>query len=361
MSDDRFANKKILLLDKSPKTENDRTWSFWTDKPHRYDDIVYHRWDRIHFYGDRELDLLDINPYSYQSIRGLDFYRYTLEAIKSCTHIDIRYEAVTDISSEASGIAKVSTNTGDYLGQVVFTSIVDNFPDQDFHFVWQHFKGWVIETKDEAFDDRTATFMDFRIDQHGETRFFYVLPYSKNKALIEATIFSKERWPAEQYDPLIRNYISDYLELGNYKKVEVEYGAIPMSTSRFSRLRSRSIIPIGTLNDAVKPSSGYAFVRIQEEADQIITLLTEQKSIILRRTGRFRWYDRTLLDVIIREKKSAKHIFSMMFQHNSPQEIFKFLNEKTSIWEETKIFWTLPFWPFLSSFFYSNVLNKTKK
>ena len=255
----------------------------------------------------------------------------------------------------------MSTTKGVYLAQVVFTSIVDSFPDQDFHFVWQHFKGWVIETKDESFDDRTATFMDFRIDQQGETRFFYVLPYSKNKALIEATIFSKERWPVEQYDQLIRNYISDYLEVENYKKIDIEHGAIPMTTSRISKLRSGSIVPIGTLNDSVKPSSGYAFVRIQEEADQIITLLTEQKPLNLRRTGRFRWYDRTLLDVVIKEKKSAKNIFSLMFQHNTPQEIFKFLSERTSLWEELRIFWTLPFWPFLSSFWHGNVLNKTKK
>ena len=300
-------------------------------------------------------------PYSYQSIRGIDFYRYTLDAIESCAHIDIRYEAVSSITPEADGTAKVLTVQRTYRCKRAFTSIVEQFPAQDFHFIWQHFKGWVIETEEEIFDDRTATFMDFRIDQQGETRFVYVLPYSKNKALIEATIFSKEQWDNEQYDPIIRSYLSDYLNLNSYKIIETEHGAIPMTTSRFSTLQSSSVIPIGTLNDSVKPSSGYAFIRIQEEADRIIHLLSSAKAINLRRTGRFRWYDRTLLDVVIRGKKGAKQIFSLMFQHNTPQEVFKFLSEHTSLWEEIKIFWTLPFWPFLSSFWMSNVLNKTKK
>ena len=361
LTDAAFADKKILILDKAPKTENDRTWSFWIDKPHRFDEIVHHRWDHINFYGDHKLDRVDIMPYSYQSIRGIDFYRYTLDAIESCAHIDIRYEAVSSITPEADGTAKVLTVQRTYRCKRAFTSIVEQFPAQDFHFIWQHFKGWVIETEEEIFDDRTATFMDFRIDQQGETRFVYVLPYSKNKALIEATIFSKEQWDNEQYDPIIRSYLSDYLNLNSYKIIETEHGAIPMTTSRFSTLQSSSVIPIGTLNDSVKPSSGYAFIRIQEEADRIIHLLSSAKAINLRRTGRFRWYDRTLLDVVIRGKKDAKQIFSLMFQHNTPQEIFKFLSERTNLWEEVKIFWTLPFWPFLSSFWMSNVLNKTKK
>jgi lycopene beta-cyclase len=361
LTDVVFKDKRILLLDKSPKTENDRTWSFWIDKSHRYDAIIHQQWDQINFYGDQNLYQLDISPYSYQSIRGIDFYKHTLEDIESCAHIEIRYEAVRDIAQSDRGRAKVSTTKKTYHGKMVFTSIVEQFPAEDFHFVWQHFKGWIIETEADGFDDRTATFMDFRIAQHGETRFCYVLPYAKNQALIEATIFSKERWEDTQYDPIIKSYISEYLNVASYKVIETEHGAIPMTTSRLNTMRPGAIIPIGTLNDSVKPSSGYAFVRIQEEADLIIEKLKRGSSLAVKRTGRFRWYDRTLLDVVIREKQSAKHIFSLMFQRNSPQAIFKFLGENSNLWEEIKIFWTLPFWPFLSSFWQSNVLKKTKK
>ncbi len=49
----------------------------------------------------------------------------------------------------------------------------------------QHFKGWLIETDKDYFDDSVATFMDFRTDQKNRTGFFYVLTVAKNKALVE--------------------------------------------------------------------------------------------------------------------------------------------------------------------------------
>ena len=330
------------------------------DKPHLFDNIVSKKWTHINFYGNKDLERLDISPYTYQTIQGIDFYNFTLRKISECDHIDIKYESVERITQLEKNQVKVSTSHEEFIGTMVFSSIVSHYPTEDLHFVWQHFKGWVIETDTNQFDIDTATFMDFRIDQEGETRFVYVLPFAENRALIEATIFSENKWNSKDYDPIIIDYINSYLNLDNYEVIEEEEGAIPMTTSRFNDNKSDSIIPIGTLSDSVKPSSGYAFIRIQEEADQIIEQLTHKKAVDTYRKSRFILYDRTLLDVIIRNKRSAKHIFSLMFQRNTSQQIFAFLNEKTSLFQEINIFRTLPIWPFLTSFFNSNVLNKTK-
>ncbi len=360
LCDPKFQQKRILVLDKEPKTSNDRTWSFWIDKPHLFDNIVTKKWTHINFYGNKDLERLDISPYTYQTIQGIDFYNFTLQKISECDHIDIKYESVERITQLEKNQVKVSNSHEEYIGTMVFSSIVSHYPTEDLHFVWQHFKGWIIETDTNQFDIDTATFMDFRIAQEGETRFVYVLPFAGNRALIEATIFSKNKWNSKEYDPIIINYIDSYLNLDNYEIIEEEEGAIPMTTSRFYDIKSNSIIPIGTLSDSVKPSSGYAFIRIQEEVDQIIEQLTYKRAVDTSRKSRFILYDRTLLDVIIRNKRSAKHIFSLMFQKNTSQQIFAFLNEKTSLFQEINIFRTLPFWPFLTSFFNSNVLNKTK-
>ena len=360
LTDERFRHLKILLLDKESKDKNDRTWSFWSDKPHLFDDIVIKQWNHINFYGNQSLQSLDIQPYSYQTIKGIDFYTYTLESIEKCDHIDVKYEAIQDIRESKSNLVEVETNCYTYTCQTAFNSIVKSYPSDDFHFVWQHFKGWIIESHTSFFDDTTATFMDFRINQAGETRFVYVLPYSPTTALVEATIFSKNRWDPTEYDPILKKYISDILQLSDYKVLEEEHGAIPMTTSQFHKDQNRQIIPIGTLNDSVKPSSGYAFIRIQEEAEEIAKKIKTTRDFKNRKRDRFTWYDRTLLDVIIRKKESAKDIFSLMFEKNKPQKIFQFLNEKTTVLAEANIFITLPFWSFLSSFISSNVLKKTK-
>src|SRR5690606_1558425 len=41
-------------------------------------------------------------------------------------------------------------------------------------FLLQHFKGYLVETPDAAFDPTVVTFMDYRLEQKGETRFVYV-------------------------------------------------------------------------------------------------------------------------------------------------------------------------------------------
>ncbi len=41
----KFSDKKILLIDKAPKTSNDRTWCFWEKENSFFEEIVYRKWD----------------------------------------------------------------------------------------------------------------------------------------------------------------------------------------------------------------------------------------------------------------------------------------------------------------------------
>lgn len=361
LSTEEFSNKKILILDKSQKDINDRTWSFWMKENHLFDTIVYKKWNKINFYGDSTLEALSIAPYQYQMIRGIDFYNHVKHTIEKNPRIEIKYVDVLDINEDKDSCT-VTTSDGSYSGSYVFNSIVKRQPVNKHLFVWQHFKGWVIKTKEHTFDSDTATFMDFRIDQDDETRFVYVLPISETEALIEATIFSKEICDASIYDDILKSYCRDYLNIDKYDILDEELGAIPMTTEKFdSQSDVNRIIPIGTLNGTVKPSSGYAFVRIQEEAEKLIHSIRENRIGRIPKKTKYLWYDRTLLDVIISNRQSAKSVFSMMFERNKPQEIFHFLNEKSTLLQEVKIFMTLPFFPFLKAFIITNVLSLTKK
>ena len=68
----KFADKKILLIDKEQKNRNDRTWCFWETQPGFFEDIVYHKWDTISFLSDNFSATTNINPYQYKMIRGID-------------------------------------------------------------------------------------------------------------------------------------------------------------------------------------------------------------------------------------------------------------------------------------------------
>jgi len=74
--------------------------------------------------------------------------------------------------------------------------------------------------------------MDFSVEQKGNTRFMYVLPISKNEALIEYTLFSHNHLENLEYENEIQKYIQK-LGIETYKIVETEQGSIPMTCYPF--------------------------------------------------------------------------------------------------------------------------------
>ena len=71
--------------------------------------------------------------------------------------------------------------------------------------------------------------MDFNCDQKNDVHFFYTLPFSKNKALIETTWLSDlEDQNLMDYDLQLENYIKNNLGIKSYKINFTEKGAIPI-------------------------------------------------------------------------------------------------------------------------------------
>ena len=87
----QFTDKKILLLDKEPKTKNDRTWCFWEKENGFFEDVVYRKWNTVSFLSDEFSSVMDITPYQYKMIRGLDFYEYCFREITRHNNIEVAY------------------------------------------------------------------------------------------------------------------------------------------------------------------------------------------------------------------------------------------------------------------------------
>ena len=175
----QFSEKKILLIDKEPKTANDRTWCFWEKEPGLFEPIVYKNWQQLWLYGKDYGALFHIDPYTYKMIRGFDFYQYCLNIIRKYPNVTIEYAAVRRIENEAGG-AVLETDQQLYYADHIFSSIIFEKPLLKKHqyFLLQHFKGWIIETQQPVFDVQEATLMDFRISQERGTAFVYVMPFT---------------------------------------------------------------------------------------------------------------------------------------------------------------------------------------
>lgn len=348
-----FDNKKILLIDKEPKTKNDRTWCFWEKEDGFFEDIVYRKWKEISFLSDNFSASLDIAPYQYKMIRGIDFYRYCFDEISKHPNVEVVYGDVRGWEYDKESI---TLQVGDAkirlwdTGLQLFNSVYEPAePGPKTISLLQHFKGWVIETNRPAFIPTKATMMDFRVHQDHGTTFAYVLPFSETTALVEYTLFTKALLEKQQYDTELKNYIHEHLGINEFTVKEEEFGMIPMTNERFN-FGSHGW-QIGTAGGQTKASSGYTFRFIQKHSQQIVDYLAAGLPLhnLPATAGRFRFYDNTLLHILYHNQYPGKEIFTRLFQKNKPRQVLRFLDNESSIREELKIISSLPTWPFLKA------------
>jgi lycopene beta-cyclase len=342
------SGKKILLVDREQKKQNDRTWCFWETSPGAFEDIVFRRWDHAWFHSADYSSLLDLKPYAYKMIRGIDFFQYCLAEISANPSFDIIYGSVESLSNTVDG-AIVSVNGEAFQSRYLFNSIIFDKPtiSKGEYYLLQHFKGWVIRTPDAFFTLNEPTLMDFRPDQRNGTTFVYLMPFSSTEALIEYTLFTESLLHNESYDAALASYIHDILGLSDYEIMEKEFGIIPMTNYRFKR-REGNILNIGTAGGRTKASSGYTFRFIQKDTEEIIGSLKYSGNPfgMKKDISRFNWYDSVLLNILAHNKLRGADIFTHLFKKNNPQKILKFLDNDSSVSEELRILSTLPQWPF---------------
>ena len=353
LNEPALHDKKIMLIEKEEKINNDRTWCFWEKSAGLFESVVYKQWNAAWFHAKDYSSLKELHPYAYKMIRGIDFYNYCHELIRSSGRVTIQREKVESIEN-IDGAVSVITDKASYSGSFAFNSILFSPPVlKNNYYLLQHFKGWVIETEDPHFDTEKATLMDFRVDQREGTTFVYVMPLSEKKALIEFTLFTNEQLNDESYDAGLKHYISSFLGITNYRITEEEFGIIPMTDFDFPR-HDKQIINLGTAGGQTKPSSGYTFRFIQKHAAALVQELKITgkpyvKQGLLNR--RFMWYDKVLLHMLHHNKMPGSRIFSLLFKRNKIGRIFKFLDNETTIIDELYLLNTLPQLPFMRAGF----------
>lgn len=340
-----FSNKKILLIERHPKTKNDRTWCFWEEQPGLFEPLVYKKWNRMWFHGANGLSKLHSTaPYEYKMIRSIDFYNFSFDLIKRQNNISIKYGAIEHIHSDKKETYVVVDGERHYAS-LVFNSLTSNdIPNGRNYFLWQHFKGWFIKTKKEVFDPGEATLMDFRVDQHNETRFVYIMPFSKNEALVEFTVFSANMLTDAEYNDELNIYCSSILNLAatDFSVVNEESGRIAMTNHKFPSSH-HNIIYIGSAGGQTKASSGYTFRFIQKHSERIVQeLIQETAPHSDGAIKRFDFYDSVLLKILTEKKLPGVVIFTRMFGNNEMYEVFKFLDNESSVTDDIKLISTLP-------------------
>ena len=360
-----LVSKSILVIDKSFNKTNDRTWCFWNKDTSAFETLVKNRWDTISIHAEGFDKELPTAPFSYKMIQGIDFYNTVLKEAKTKSNIHFQEATILDIiaidTTNPSKGAKVEWEGSAAIGQYIFSSLLPFQMNQlataavysnslqagtssnnKAPFLWQHFKGRVVQFDTPVFNKAIAKLMDFNVPQQGATAFMYQLPLNDKEAMVEYTIFSENILGLAEYDKVLDTYLATAFPGATYTTTHDEIGAIPMTQIELASTQA-PIYTIGALGAAIKASTGYAFLFIQEQCKNIVHQLEKGLPIQTKiHNTRHQFYDAVLLDVLFHHKMKGAEIFKRIFAKNKAATVFKFLSNTSTIMEDIKIMRSLP-------------------
>ena len=344
-----LAGKRVVVLDPDAKQRNDKTFCFWA-KPtdpvaSACSALVSHRWQSVRMNQQPAEDLL---PWTYHHIPSSAVYA-ELHRVVEAHGIDVVRAPVETLTPGADGV-EVGAGEGSVRARTVFDSRPPQFraPAANQAHLLQSFIGYVVATEAELPAPDCIELMDFSVDQLGATQFVYVLPLGTHRVLVELTRFGETVLTDAEAAPVLDAYIR--ARFGAYRPQETETGCIPMSTAVLDVPEVDGVVAIGSRAGAVKPSTGYAFKTMFAHAEAIAEGILHARPAELPSTpGRFRLYDRLLLDILRREPHRGRSIFGALFRRNRTADVLRFLDEDTRLAQDLRILFSLPLAPFLGA------------
>lgn len=269
----------------------------------------------------------EINPLTYHYISSSKFFNYFFEDfIPANTNITCNNAWVTDLLEKPTGVEIRCKN-----GQIFQAKkVADSRPvkSTEANLIFQHFSGKFIEFDEPILDDTCMTLMDFSLPASSKEMavFHYILPFSKTKALIETTVFTRLDYDKEAYEGIWQKYMALNYANQKYTLLFNENGTIPMGMSAFKK--DGAIFTIGAAAGNMKASTGYAFTRMHQDA------IHRAQNRTIASPKRFHFYDTMLLKIMQKEMNKIPDVMDRLFDRVSTPLILRFLDNKTSLREE---------------------------
>ena len=320
---DKLKEKTLAIIETREEYRRDKTWSFWKVFDHNFEDCVIKSRNNFTINTTENSNELTSKKFPYQSIDSGKFYKKVNSKLSTNPNISF-FRNLNEVNSENS---------------IIFNSIFEKELDKSA--LWQHFQGIEIETPKNIFDEEIINLMDFNCDQKKDVHFFYTLPFSKNKALIETTWLSDlEDQSLRDYDLQLENYIENNLGIKNYKINFTEKGAIPLFSP--SLRNNNKIINIGSAGGMTRLSTGYTFLNIQEHSRYIVNNIDNINKVKIFSIGKkYQFLDKVFLRVLEKHPEKMPKIFFNMFKTSS-NTVIKFLSNKSNIIEDINIITKMP-------------------
>ena len=273
----RGVTSPITLIDVREEFPDDRTWCFWDVHPHPYRHLVSHRWACWSFSGHGATHRQRSASAPYCHLPARRFYEDVLSRLSAAPNCTLVLGTTVQDVRGQPGTVRVRTSAGEVTAAHCFDALATAGPtwarlgpatgEQQLS---QRFLGWFVRAPRPVFDPSCMTLMDFDVTPNGELRFMYVLPFSTTSALVEDTSIGFYGVPADASRDEIRRYLGARFGLHEVEVLREEESVLPMVSARPPRGDAAApVIAVGNAAGAVRPSSGYAFIRTQRHVARL--------------------------------------------------------------------------------------------
>ncbi len=356
----------LLIVEPRKSYVRDKTWSYWRQEPNAYSFLETNTWQqwRTSYLAESVIhQSKSCEQYQYCTIPSDAFYDEALAIIGKNPYIKLLLGKTAALQNKAdAGLNADEINVVLNDGQSVKAKhfVFDSRPKAIKEpYLKQHFMGVEVLANQAIFDQRTVELMAFEPSANG-VHFFYLLPYSSTKALIETTWISdadNNEIAHKPYTLEIEAYLkNNYLDT-LFSWHFVEKGSLPLVNIKNNQ-SFENIIPIGSNAGIARAATGYAFLqtiadstRLAKDLQRYVNAYSngEKETIAAhKQKAIYRYMDMIFL-ALIQHKTSHKttvdgaEIFMQLFLRCSPSSLVRFLSSKATVWDFICVIKATPF------------------
>ncbi len=351
LSTPEFSGVSVLVLEKREHYVRDRTWSYWTDQPHRYSHLERHQWNQWSVSSGDVAHHLASTDWRYASLDADAFYNAALDVIRASSNVVLQTNTDVDrVETLDQQDSIVTLHTGEALRARL---VLDARPKplSAPQGLVQQFVGWEVQTERDVFNTEAVQLMAFEPDANG-VHFFYVLPYSARCALVESTWISPAVWHPD-FDTELRQYLTKIASPDAYTVSHREHGVLGLQGMPS---KQQAQIGLGRGGGTLRAATGYAFIDTVNHAGHIAKSLLEALHagthktwlpVAFCRNAVDCWMDDVFLCVLAQDWPRAPGYFMQLFGSVGPDETVAFLTGRATWAQRFRIMRALPVAPFV--------------
>jgi lycopene beta-cyclase len=192
--------------------------------------------------------------------------------------------------------------------------------------------------------------MRFDPDTEYGVSFTYLLPFNKRQALIETTVFCAKPVDQVTLTARLQSVVDRMLPGKSVSLQRQEYAVLPMGVIDRARPDCNGLVRVGLTAGAARPSSGYAFQRIQHWATLCAKSILVGGPVLAHAKEPWlaRSMDSLFLRVLRQHPEQGPTIFMAMFKNMRIARIVRFMNDEATWLDRFLLIKSMPLWVFLT-------------